>query len=194
MSWAEFLSRLHWRPQIGDPTFMGWLTVAAYAAAAAVSLVAALRQPVSGPEGRRSRRVWIGVSVLMAALCVNKQLDLQSLLTDVGRVIAHAQGWYDQRRLVQRWFVAAVAAGGAIALAALAWRLRSVMKGRLVLLFGLGFLLMFIIIRAASFHHVDELLGVRIIGLRVNWILELTGIGLVGLGAALDIRKTRRSS
>jgi len=173
---------------------MGWLTVAAYAAAAAVSLVAALRQPVSGPEGRRSRRVWIGVSVLMAALCVNKQLDLQSLLTDVGRVIAHAQGWYDQRRLVQRWFVAAVAAGGAIALAALAWRLRSVMKGRLVLLFGLGFLLMFIIIRAASFHHVDELLGVRIIGLRVNWILELTGIGLVGLGAALDIRKTRRSS
>jgi len=194
VSWAEFLSRLHWRPQIGDPTFMGWLTVAAYAAAAAVSLVAALRQPVSGPEGRRSRRVWIGVSVLMAALCVNKQLDLQSLLTDVGRVIAHAQGWYDQRRLVQRWFVAAVAAGGAIALAALAWRLRSVMKGRLVLLFGLGFLLMFIIIRAASFHHVDELLGVRIIGLRVNWILELTGIGLVGLGAALDIRKTRRSS
>ncbi len=194
MSWADFLSRLHWRPQIGDPTFMGWLTVAAYAVAAAVSLMAALRQPASDREGRRSRRVWMGVAILMAALCVNKQLDLQSLLTDVGRVIAHAQGWYDQRRLVQRWFVAAVSAGGIIALAALAWRLRSVLKGRRLLLFGLGFLLMFIIIRAASFHHVDELLGVQVIGLRVNWILELTGIGLVGLSAALDIRKIRRSS
>lgn len=40
------------------------------------------------------------------------------------------------------------------------------------------FLSAFVIIRAAGFYHFDVLIGQRFLDMRVNWILELTGIGL----------------
>jgi hypothetical protein len=44
------------------------------------------------------------------ALGINKQLDLQTALTELGRVLALSQGWYEQRQVVQFWFIAALAA------------------------------------------------------------------------------------
>ncbi len=45
------------------------------------------------------------------------------------------------------------------------------------------FILGFVVIRAASFHHVDALLAARLGGVRWNWIFELSGISVVGLAA-----------
>jgi hypothetical protein len=42
-------------------------------------------------------------------------------------------------------------------------------------------LVSFVLIRAASFHHVDLLL--RAGPVRLNWVFELTGIGLIALAA-----------
>jgi hypothetical protein len=195
MNFAEFVSQIRWRPQIGDPSFMGWLTVAAYAAAAVLCFIAARRCPVAADAGetRRRRRMWLGIGVLMSFLCINKQLDLQSLFTDVGRVLATREGWYDQRRAVQRWFVIAVAAAGAMTFVIMAWKIRSILRESIVLLLGLSSLLTFIVIRAASFHHVDVLLGSELLGIRVNWILELTGIALIALSAAKSTRHPRAS-
>lgn len=39
----DFIQQLRWRPEIGDPSVMGWLTVAAYALAAGTAWLAALR-------------------------------------------------------------------------------------------------------------------------------------------------------
>jgi hypothetical protein len=39
------------------------------------------------------------------------------------------------------------------------------------------------LIRAASFHHVDRLIGRTVLGFRWNWILEMGGIGLVLLAS-----------
>ncbi len=132
--------------------------------------------------------MWTYVAIFISFLCVNKQLDLQSLLTEVGRVLATREGWYGQRRIVQRWFVFSVAAVGVLTLMITAWRIRSVLRERILLLLGLISLLAFIVIRAASFHHVDMLLGHEVLGFRLNWILELGGIGLVGLGAVQSMR------
>jgi hypothetical protein len=193
MNFAEFVSQIRWRPQIGDSSFMGWLTVAAYATAAVVCFIAASRFPVTADAGetRRRRHMWLGIGVLMSFLCINKQLDLQSLFTDVGRVLATREGWYDQRRAVQRWFVIAVAAAGAMTFVIMAWKIRSILRESIVLLLGLSSLLTFIVIRAASFHHVDVLLGSELLGIRVNWILELTGIALIALSAAKSARHPR---
>jgi hypothetical protein len=164
---------------------MGWFTVAAYGAAAVTCFVAAFRHPYDAASGetRHPRRMWIGIAVLMSFLCLNKQLDLQSLLTDIGRVLAIREGWYDHRRLIQYWMVLAMAMAGALILAIIAWKLRAILRERIVLLIGVVFLLTFIAIRAASFHHVDIFLGSQILGIRANWILELTGIGLITLSA-----------
>src|SRR6476659_1098397 len=47
------------------------------------------------------RRAWLAISVLFLFLGVNKQLDLQTALTEAGRYLAHYKGWYEQRQVVQ---------------------------------------------------------------------------------------------
>ncbi len=193
MNIEEPLSQIRWRPQIGDPTMLGWLAVAAYAGAAALCLIAAFPRLKDGrsKEASRQRRVWIISAGLMSFLCVNKQLDFHSLLTEMGRSLAIKEGWYDQRRIVQRWFVLAIAAAGIILLAILAWIIRSVLRERALLLLGLISLFTFTIIRAASFHHVQTLLGSEIVGIRLSWFLELGGISLVAFSAGQSIRRAR---
>jgi hypothetical protein len=80
----NFLKEIRWEPTIGDPTFMGWFTVAAYAVAALLAARVWLR---------KREKIWLLVTIGMAGLCVNKQLDLQSLITAIGRVIAWHEGW-----------------------------------------------------------------------------------------------------
>ena len=184
----NFIQQLHWRPQIGDPTVMGWVTVVFYAVAAFTAMFAARR---AGKNQNGDRRMWTLVTILMTLLCINKQLDLQSLLTDIGRVIAWKQGWYGERRSFQKWFVLGVLALSGMSTAFLAWRFRSFWIRHFLLAAGLAFLLTFIVVRAISFHHVDMMLKSNFAGVRVNWFLELTGIGLIWAAAVKDLLKRR---
>ena len=45
---------------------------------------------------------------LVCALGVNKQLDLQTLFTQLARDLAMAQGWYEERRRYQVAFIIAI--------------------------------------------------------------------------------------
>ncbi len=101
-----------WRPGIGDPTVMGWVTVAAYLVAALGCGLAAWREPMpDGTRRPRSRpsRFWLVLAALMLALGINKQLDLQSLVTQIGRDVVRALGLYSERRELQLGFILAVA-------------------------------------------------------------------------------------
>ena len=170
----HLLLRIKWRPEIGDPSFMGWFTVIAYAVAA----VLAWRV-----WSARRERIWLGTAVLMALLCVNKQFDLQSLFTDIGREIARHGGWYEDRRRIQKGFVLAVLAGAGVSGCWFVWRFRDFLVRNKLLAAGLFLLLTFIVVRAISFHHVDVFLKSGIAGLKMNWLLELGGISLVGVAA-----------
>jgi len=191
---VDFLSQVRWRPTIGDPGFMGWFTVWAYAACAVLAAVAALRAGDRRvPESRMKLRVvWFLVALLMGFLCINKQLDLQSLLTDLGRAAAKQEGWYGHRRGVQQVFVFCVLGGAGAFTAGLATRFRSFWASHALLLIGLIFTLTFIVVRAISFHHVDQFLHLRFEGLKLNWILELTGIALVTAAAVVDLARLQR--
>lgn len=194
-----------WSPGIGDPTLGGWVTVLAYFATAWLCFRTAsrekrgpprpLRQTVPAiarvflkhwprpPGPARRAALWLGLGALMIGLGINKQLDLQTLLTEIGRVMAHGQGWYEQRRVVQAVFIVAVLALGCVGAGVVWWLSRGSLAELWLALAGTVFLLTFIVIRAASFHHVDVLIGTRILGLRLNWIFELGGIGMVALAA-----------
>ena len=167
-----------WHPTIGDPSFMGWFTVGSYFGCA---ILGAIMVFVNRKRDREFLLFWSTISLLMILLGINKQLDLQSLFTEVGRQIARAQGWIDYRRTVQFWFI--VVFGTTVMGAFLLFVI--MMKdlfGRFTLAFsGLFFLLGFIIIRASSFHHFDEVLGFRVFELKMNWVLELAGIYLIFL-------------
>ncbi len=172
-----------WSPGLGDNHPMGWLTVVVYLAAAIAAFAAARRLTGYEAATRRERRFWIIASVVMFVLALNKQLDLQSLLTMTARCHAQLAGWYDMRRIVQEAFIFLVAAGGLIAVGLLARLLRGILGRVWLALLGLGFVCAFVVIRAASFHHVDMLLGGAAIGIKLNWLLELPGPTLVALVA-----------
>lgn len=175
-----------WSPKIGDPSAMGWATVAAYLAAALLAALAARGAPGARP---RERRFWAMLAVALCALAVNKQFDLQSALTALGRCEAQLGGWYGRRREVQEAFIAAIAVGAVALAAGLAIWLRADMGRVWVGVLGVALLLGFVLIRAAGFHHVDALIGMRVAGFRLNWAFELGAIGVTALGATLALRR-----
>ena len=162
-----------WRPTIGDPSFMGWFTVGSYFGCAILSFIVAL---LSQKVTRGSFFFWGMISLFMIMLGINKQLDLQSLLTEVGRQIAKSQGWTDERRIVQFWFVVAFGTSAMIAFLLFVFTTRNLFRQHILIFIGLFFLLSFIIIRAASFHHIDVILRFEFFGVRMNWVFELAGI------------------
>jgi len=175
-----------WHPTIGDPSFMGWFTVASYFACAIVAFFSARIQP---KMDRRSFFFWNMVSLLMLLLGINKQLDLQSLLTEMGRQIARHQGWMEQRRVVQFWFIVCFSTISMAGFLCFVFIMRDLFSRFKLAFIGLLFLLGFIIIRAASFHHFDEVLHSRIWTLKMNWIIELSGIFIVLASAVVEIRR-----
>ena len=131
----------------------------------------------------RERHAWQSISVLFLALGINKQLDLQTAFTEAGRVLAQYQGWYQQRQLVQLAFIALVAVTCVVAAFTLLIWARQAPISTWLALAGTTLVLGYVLIRAASFHHVDRFIGQRVLGFRWNWILEMGGIGLVILAS-----------
>jgi hypothetical protein len=172
-----------WRPELGDDHLMGWLTVGVYLAAAVAAGMMARRLTLVDPQARRERWFWRITAAILLLLALNKQLDLQSLLTIFARCHAQLSGWYNDRRIVQEVFIALVAAGGLLALGLAALMLRGILGRIWLALAGLGFVCVFVVIRAASFHHVDVFLGSSAMGIKLNWLLELPGPTLVALDA-----------
>lgn len=176
-----------WQPVIGDPSWQGWATVLVYLATAALALMAS-RAAFPAATARQERAFWILVLLLLAGLAINKQLDLQSALTAAGRCLARAQGWYDQRRLVQMAFLAGLAGLALVFLTALLRILRGSGPRNLLPVLGLVFVCTFVLMRAVGFHHADRLLGLPVLGLRANTALEWAGPVLISLGALRVLR------
>ena len=169
-----------------DPTVIAWFITAAYFAAAVLTWFAARCS-----ADRRERLVWFCCAAALVLLGFNKQLDLQGYVTAAGRVLAHQEGWFAERRLVQSTFIIMLCAVAVAAILFLAvWLRRSTRSVKfaatgIVLLFG------FVVIRAASFHHMDILVTRNIAGMRSGWWLELAGIIIVGISAGTFRRRNR---
>jgi hypothetical protein len=136
----------------------------------------------------RERLFWTIAALLIFALGLNKPLDLQTNLTAWAREIARDGGWFDRRREVQAAFVALLALATTLAAAALGWWARNLRPPVWLSLTGLLALAAFVLLRAASFHHVDVALRTPLLGTRAWVTLELAGIALVAAGAALAAR------
>jgi hypothetical protein len=173
-----------WWPRMGDPTVMGWVTVASYVLGAVLCMILARRRSIPG-----GRLFWGVLALLLVALAVNKQLDLQSAATAIARCVAQLQGWYEARRPFQFRVVVALLAIGAIAAAMLFWRMRRHLLHIWLALLGICFVASFVAVRAIGFTHVDRLINLRIEPVRMNWVLELSGILMITLNALWLMRR-----
>ncbi len=174
-----------WSPKIGDPTVLGWVTVAAYAACAGLAVAVVWRRKTTG----RGSVFWALLAALMVFLALNKELDLQSALTAAGRCVAKAQGWYDDRRAFQRHFIFALVAGIGVVVALCLYFLRTELRHSGLALLGLAFVCGFVAVRAVGFHHVDWLINQSLFSVRINGMLELSGLVLIAINAAALLRR-----
>jgi hypothetical protein len=186
-----------WSPGIGDPTVGGWVTVAAYFAATCCCLVVsrALGKASGDPARRgRERIVWGLLSAALLLLGVNKQLDLQTAFTEIGRMLARSGGWYDDRQVFQGLFILALGLISLAATCALMYMTRSLSPWTKLAAAGSILIAAFVVIRASSFHHFDAFIQLRVLSLRMNWIIELSGIGIILTGALLRRRQTKKAA
>ena len=177
-----------WRPGVGDPTLLGWLTVAGYLVA--FGLCWRAHETARGrPQGVRLAHTWAALASCMLLLGVNKQLDLQSLLEQLGKAAAFAGGWYAQRHLVQLWFVFLLAAGSAAAGLGAFLLLRSYAEELWLAATGTALLAAYMLTRAAFFNHVnwDGHEGGAVA--TFHFVLELAGIACVAAGARRAVRR-----
>ncbi|MFN3620508.1 hypothetical protein [Sphingorhabdus sp.] len=176
---------IDWQPTIGDPSLAGWLTVFGYFASAVICYLASRSERARVvprlPSTHDEAHFWGIVTIVMMVLGFNKQLDLQSLLTQIGRYFAVAGGWYHQRQAIQLLFIICLIAcsiiGAVILLRALS---KAAMEIRIALV-GLCLLGCFIVIRAASFHHIDTAFRTKVLLPQWNVALELGSIFLVAI-------------
>ncbi len=171
-----------WQSSIANADAADWINVAVNMFAATMSFRAS--QHARNKLVTREKLFWRATAGILVFLAVNELLDLQTLLTAIGRQHAILNGWYGDHRKVQYMFIIALSVSAAIVVAAMLWLSRRSHVSVRVAIAGLAMIGVFILIRAASFHHLDEYLGR---GHPIfNWgaIQELLGTLLVAGAAA----------
>jgi hypothetical protein len=170
-----------WQPKIGDPSFMGWLTVFSYYACGGLSLLYFLK--ASSRLDTTGRRFAIVMTGLLLFLGLIKNFNLLSAVTEIGRLVAEKGGWLESRRLFQLAMMLLVIFGLVIVFVRAARKKSFVQlwKNHALELVCLTYLCVFVLLRAISLHQYGVLLSREVFGIRVNWIAELAGIYALGI-------------
>lgn len=170
-----------WEPGISDASPMGWLITLAYFVACGLCVWAGLKERDAFRVSREPLvwQFWFVVAGVLLLLGFNKQLDFQSLLTQVGRDAAKSGGWYESRRALQGLFVLVMLAAGVGAGVLGYYKMRLVWRRYRLPLIGAVLVATYVIVRMASFHHVDVLLN----DFGLNWLLEFGGCALLAYSA-----------
>ena len=185
----NYTQHIRWTPGIGDPSFVGWLTVALYFIVALYCYrVYSSRDIIFDTNKAQQNAFWLFLTIAFLLLGINKQMDFQSFLTDLGRALSIEHDWYQKRKIVQTWFIQTILICGFIMIALLLAIFKPVLKANALAIIGFGVLISFVAIRASSFHHVDYFIKFQFFGIRLNWVMEICSILLVGLNARLLLK------
>ena len=191
-----------WLNQLGDRTLADWLITVFYflVAVGAIGTCAAVArkrqhvQPAAQPgPKRRVMWAWLGLAIGLLLLGLNKQLDLQILLTGLGRSAAHEGGWYESRRTWQAAFVATALGLAIVGGIGAAWLLRRERFPIKLALCGAAVQLFFVATRLSSFHHTDHLIGTWLVGASLQWrhALEAAGLLIMLVAMMFQVRPLR---
>jgi len=153
------------------------LAIGSIVLASAYFVVAWITKKASIRFDRRERVLWTAIPITLALLGINKLLE--GALTNVGRLVAFDQGWYAHRRVFQTWLVASVLAICSIGAIVLLLSARQASLSTRLALSAAIMLLALGLTRDVSLHQIDHLIGERIMGLKLNWLLDVGGLGLV---------------
>ncbi len=177
-----------WTLGIGDPTFLGWFTTIAYFITALFCIKAYLLQTQLHDHKRRKGAIfWLWLCLLYLFLGINKQLDLHTLLIAIGKNIAECQGWYQNRRTVQAFFILILACFMFFIIGLLLNTSKKLNRPQKLSFFGACLIFVYLLGRAMSFHHIDTLFPVFTSDWKFFWIVELSGLAIVLFSTRIQI-------
>lgn len=172
---------------LNDPTFLGWLTTGMYVATGVLCACAAYSpdhgMTVHRSVQRRLRAFWILLAVVLAGLAINKQLDLQTALTNMLRDDAELRGWYQQRRVLQIVFVACAIFAAAFGSWLLYRLLGPQWRVHRLALCGMLLLVLYLLLRVADIERAGEMLSVSLTADYARTALEWTGLICISIAA-----------
>ncbi|MBN2715723.1 MAG: hypothetical protein JXX14_07690 [Deltaproteobacteria bacterium] len=191
----EILSQIHWRPKVGDPYPLAWATVFTYMLASVACALCAVRaRHIFGNKDLKTHRfIWWFISTILLFLAVNKQLDLQTLFTQVMKLLAKHWDIYELGKRSQKYFLLGM---GIISLGGLIWilwRIRKTWRKYVILMLGALMIVRFVLVRAGTFYGVGmPKLSVFTGGLKLNWLIEILGALTLATAAIVNIATGRR--
>ena len=178
-----------------DQSIVGYLITAGYLLSSLLLFCSLFYKPdrYDSMGSKHSTPLWLASATLALLLGINKQLDLQTYLTQWGRDLFRNWGIYTGRRTAQLYasvlmisLIVAAAVYAIVFVRRVGWGLR-------VTILGLAICLAYVVLRLISIHHVDHWFRVDIGGWKMSWVVELTGVGITLVGASMTSLRGDRS-
>ena len=167
----------------GDPLLSGAIFMISYGVSALLIFRAA--RCSTG----RERGYWRMCGFLFIFQFFNTNLDLHALIWTTGRCLAHTQGWYENRREVQLFFLIGLALFAAlILLTVMIVFLRNITRNILLTL-GVCIALGFTLVKGINYHGVEEFYGGLLGPFRVADYIEYSGIIIAFLATLMRLRQ-----
>ncbi len=140
---------------------------------------------------RSRRRFWLVMTVLLVLLGLTRQLDLQALVAQLARGVAHGEGLYDERSGFQLGCVIAIGVLGTIGLGIALVTFRRAEGSVLLAMAGAVLLVTFTVIRTVSFHDIDRFLRRGVPHAQLDNLIEIGTLALIACGSLLFGRLLR---
>ena len=182
----------------GHLTALGWTMFVLYLAAALLSFRAAKASVHSQPSVVRVQqssemgRIWVSLGVILAALGLNKPLNLQTVLIEFGRRMAGGENLSAYRAELHALFFLGFILAFMALVAVVLFRLRAGIarfaRRQPLATGGCGLICIYILLRAASIDRVDQMQGFNMEHIPFLWPLEAGGLVLIIVQA---LRKTK---
>lgn len=175
-----------WNAFRGDPLISGTTFVLAYGLTGWLILKAA--RACAG----RERWLWMLSAIFFFFQAANTNLDLHGLIFTVGRCLAHAQGWYEDRRAVQFAVLLGLALGAMLILLIAVRVFRRNLANNVLLIAGTGTALGLTLVKGVNLHGLEALYDGVYGPFRGADLVELSGIAIALLAARLRLAHQRR--
>ncbi len=172
---------------------IAWLLVAAYFFTTIIAIKLALSSSLRQLEHSiKHKRFWLIIASIIFFLGVIKYFGLVSLLSGIGRYYAYRDGWYERRGAFQVVFIIGITTFILIAAMCFKYQSTGIWRNNWLTVMALFYLLLLVLIRIISFHYIDSLIYSSFMGVRLYWVLELSGVFCIGYTALTFTRKLNR--
>jgi hypothetical protein len=128
-----------------------------------------------------SRILSLSITIVLVLMVINRIFDLDIRWVEAYRELAKTHGWYGQRYMIQIFSIAFIAVVGTIFFISSKFGTSNGLLRYQHIFRGTILLMTFIVIRAISYHVVDQILNLQIKKYQISSILELGFVYLIGL-------------